>query len=133
MLPVPRGVLWWYICRVACKGPKSRLGPQDQNRHRAEVSDPSLTSGATAARSVVEKAATQSFRALESAVKGGGIACGVPAYLYRDPATLWWCVPGGTGRPYWSPFFFLRRLGFRHTEVIKNLSERYTTFALAGQ
>lgn len=24
MLPVPRGVLWWYICRVACKGPKSR-------------------------------------------------------------------------------------------------------------
>ena len=23
MLPVPRGVLWWYICRVACKGPKA--------------------------------------------------------------------------------------------------------------
>ena len=26
-------------------------------------------------------------------------ACGLPAYLYRDPTALWWCVPGGTGRP----------------------------------
>jgi len=67
-------------CRAACSGgtfaawleeaQKAGLDSQDRNRHRAEANDPSLTSGATAATSVVEKAATQSFRALESAVKG---------------------------------------------------------------
>ena len=36
---------------------------------------------------------------LGNAIKVGGFACGVPAYLYCDPTALWWCVPGGTGRP----------------------------------
>jgi len=31
--------------------------------------------------------------------KGRRFACGVPSYLRRDPTALWWCVPGGTGRP----------------------------------
>ncbi|RMQ65174.1 hypothetical protein ALP99_01953 [Pseudomonas syringae pv. tomato] len=35
-------------------------------RHRAEANDPSFTSGATAARSVVEEAATQGIRALKT-------------------------------------------------------------------
>ena len=55
------------------KGPKRRLDLRDRNRHRAEVSDPSLTSGATAAKSVVEKAATQDTPCLGSAIKGGGL------------------------------------------------------------
>ncbi|MNY40233.1 hypothetical protein D3C86_1749600 [compost metagenome] len=46
------------------KGPKRRLDPQDRYRHRAEANDPSFTSGATAALSVVEKAATRGIRAL---------------------------------------------------------------------
>jgi len=46
------------------KGPKRRLDPHDRYRHRAEANDPSFTSGATAALSVVEKAATQGIRAL---------------------------------------------------------------------
>lgn len=59
------------------KGPKRRLDPQDRNRHRAEANDPSFTSGATAALSVVEKAATQGIRALESAIKidGSHVVC----------------------------------------------------------
>ena len=89
------------------KGPKRRLGPQDQNRHRAEANDPSFTSGATAAKSVVEMAANpKASEPWKARIKRGGLACGVPAYLYRDPATLWWCVSGGTGRPLGRLFSF---------------------------
>jgi hypothetical protein len=48
---------------------KAGLDLYDLTRHRAEANDPSFTSGATAALSVVEKAATQGFRAL---VRGKG-------------------------------------------------------------
>jgi hypothetical protein len=81
------------------KGPKRRLDLQDRHRHRAEANDPSFTSGATAAQSVVEKAATPRHPCLGKRDKERWLACGVPAYLYRDPTALWWCVPGGTGRP----------------------------------
>jgi len=81
------------------KGPKSRLGPQDRHRHRAGASDPSLTPGATAALSVVEKGSNPRLPSPGKRGKGKRFACGVPAYLYRDPTALWWCVPGGTGRP----------------------------------
>ena len=86
------------------KGPKHRLDLQDRHRHRAEANDPSFISGATAAQSVVEKAATPRPPCLGKRGKDRRFACGVPAHLYRDPTALWWCVPGGTGRP-WVAFF----------------------------
>lgn len=52
--------------------------------------------------------------------------------LPRPDDTVVVCA-GRNWAAYWSPFFFLCCFGFCHTEVIKNLSERYMTFALAAQ
>ena len=107
MLPVPRGVLWWYICRVACKGPKAgsvRKTKTGTVPRRAIRRSPLAQQLPDLWWRRQQPKASEPWKAR---LKGGGLACGVPAYLYRDPATLWWCVPGGTGRPYGSPFFFL--------------------------
>ena len=58
------------------------------------------------------------YPCLGSAVKEGGLACGVPAYFYRDPTALWWCLPGGTGRP-------LGRLFSKPLQTSLNLEEKH--------
>ncbi|CAI8711158.1 hypothetical protein EMIT0P228_100250 [Pseudomonas brassicacearum] len=49
------------------KGPKRRLDLRDRYRHRAGANNPLFTPGATAAQSVVEKAATPRLPSLGKA------------------------------------------------------------------
>lgn len=70
----------------------------------AEANDPSLTSGATAALSVVEQAATQGIRTLIRD-EDRRLACGVPVNLHSRPDSAVVARVGGNLGGLWVAFF----------------------------
>lgn len=109
----------------------------DQTGTCAEANDPSLTSGATAALSVVEQAATQGIRTLIRD-EDRRLACGVPVNLHSRPDSAVVARVGGNRAASGPPFFYLcscsgQDFSVCDTEMFQNLFERNAALALTRQ
>lgn len=82
---------------------------QRPNRHRAEANDPSLTSGATAALSVVEKGGNTQASVPGSRGQGKRLHVVCPPSYTRPDSTVV-VLPGETGRPLGRLFSMLLSL-----------------------